>query len=400
MSIIASVRNEYRTYRVSYRDKEPLVRFIVNALHGCGCKILFVSPPSEAPFRITFETEDGERMGVIAYAFLANQRLTTNRPDDEHRFQVKYGTKDGKLHHLWQDPYGLYTTLFLGINTELGFFVGADPVLHSPTKFFISVEFKQHHVQRIMCDGWHAWERDRRSQDARPAEVLVGGKPENFLRYIRFEREALGEDAGHRQLLAERGLSLAIENRSDAMSPTRTFFEPPPPRKLHELAQELALTETEVLDLIESAPRLKMAVRGWVAEEHLSRELKTIPGVTGCKRITAEGGADVTLRFEGTHLTIECKNVLRRKTRDGLPRVDFQRTRASKADPCSRYYSPDDFNIVAACLHALTEHWEFRYIASMRLPAHRRCKGKLDNNVRVDERWSQDPRKALRAAIC
>ena len=42
--------------------------------------------------------------------------------------KVKYGSKDGRLHRLWQDPFGLSTTLFLGINAEEGFFVGADPV--------------------------------------------------------------------------------------------------------------------------------------------------------------------------------------------------------------------------------------------------------------------------------
>src|SRR5688572_26434870 len=116
---------------------------MLNALRGAGCRILYSSPPNEAPFRITFETELGERHGIIAYAFLANSRLTKNRPRDEHRFQLKYGSKrDASFHALWQDPYGLYTTLLVGINTERGFFVGADPVLHSPTRLFISVEFK------------------------------------------------------------------------------------------------------------------------------------------------------------------------------------------------------------------------------------------------------------------
>ncbi|MCG6897660.1 MAG: hypothetical protein LJE60_11225 [Thiocapsa sp.] len=75
-----------------------------------------MSPPNEAPFRLTFEAPDGERMGILAYAFLANARATRNRPCDEHRFQLKYGSKDGQLHELWQDPFQLYTTLLFGIN--------------------------------------------------------------------------------------------------------------------------------------------------------------------------------------------------------------------------------------------------------------------------------------------
>ena len=184
---------EPHSYRVQGNAKKPLLDFMLNALRLAGCRIIHTSEPDEAPFRITFETMDGERMGIIVYAFLANQKLTKNRPSDEHRFQVKYGSKDGLEHELWQDPYGLYTTLFVGINPEQGFFVGADPVLHNPTKLFISIEFKQEHTDHILDKGWYAWERDRRTGDDTLIEVLVGGRTESFLRFIYFEREALGE---------------------------------------------------------------------------------------------------------------------------------------------------------------------------------------------------------------
>ncbi len=220
--------------------------------------------------------------------------------------------------------------------------------------------------------------------------MLVGGTAESFLRYVRFEREALREDPGHRQLLAEK-----------VIGGGRTRWHPagPAPRELHRLAKELALSETEVLNLIEGFPRLKMAVRGWVAEEHLYRLVSKVPGVTHCERLKRDGQPDIGLRFRGQPLTIECKNVLRKKTAAGLPRVDFQRTRASMSDPCSRYYSPTDFGVVAACLHAVSEKWEFRFVPSVGLAPHRRCPGKLDSNVRVDARWLADPAKALLAAI-
>src|SRR2546428_4947630 len=173
---------EPRTFRVNARDRAPLLQFILSSLRSQKCGILYFSPADIAPFRVTFETCDGERMGIIVYAFLANSRVTRNRPADEHRFQIKYGSKDGRSHPLWQDPFGLYTTLFVGINPEQGFFVGADPVLHSPTKFFISLEFKQTHADSIVADGWHVWERDRRANDEEPVEVLVGGTPGYFPR--------------------------------------------------------------------------------------------------------------------------------------------------------------------------------------------------------------------------
>jgi hypothetical protein len=384
---------DYRVYAVSRRDKAPLLQFILGALEDQGCRILRAPEPNHAPFRITFETPDGERLGILVYAFFANSRLTTNRPADEHRFQVKYGPDTKRWHELWQDPYLLYTTLFCGIDPERGIFVGADPVLHSPTRFFISIEYKEHHAQEILHRGWHSWERERRSGGDEPVEVLVGGTASSFLRYVRFEREALREDQGHRQWLAERvarpegGLVLPGSSLGGAPVPTGV--------RLHALAQEFEMDESEVLDLIAKARRLKMAVRGWVAEEHLARQLVKVPGITKCERLDEEGQSDIRLSFKGRSLTVECKNVLRETNAAGQPRVDFQRTRASKSDPCSRYYSPDDFDVVAACLHAVTERWEYRFIPTRALDPHKRCTGKLSNSVKVDARWTEDIREAL-----
>jgi hypothetical protein len=387
---------DYEIYRVRRADKKPLQNFIVTALEGEGCRILRASDPDHAPFRITFETSLGERMGILVYAFFANARLTKNRPDDEHRFQVKYGPDDKQLHRLWQDPYLLYTTLFCGIDPERGIFIGADPVLHSPTRFFISIEYKEGHVEEILSRGWHAWERDHRSGDDKPIEVLVGGTTKSFLKYVKFEREALAEDQGHRQLLAEQ----ISRPRPPLVLPGLVADGglAPEPLRLHALAKEFEMSEVEVLDLIAEARRLKMAVRGWVAEQHLVKRLAAVPGVSDCARIEKEGGPDVSLKFEGRPLTVECKNVLRQKTKDGMARMDFQRTRASKSDPCSRYYSPREFDVLAACLHAVSEQWEFSYALPSSLTPHAACPGKLSNNVRIDGRWSTEAASVLRAA--
>lgn len=390
--------SEYRTYRVLARDRQPLIDFIVDALHVAGCRVLHVPPADVAPFRFTFETPIGERMGIIVYAFLANQKATKNRPSDEHRFQVKYGSKgDGSPQPIFHDPYDLYTTLFLGINPERGFFVGADPWLHNPTKFFISIEFKDTDVEIVLDSGWAAWERERRSGSDEPVEVLIGGTREHFLRYVYFERAALREDQGHRHWLAENIENVLSSPVTRPGTGTTHIIEPP---NLHALAEEFELAESEVLDLIEKAPRLKMAVRGWVAEEHLFRELCAFPGVTDCVHIQEEGGADVRLRYRGSMpLEIECKNVLRRTTAQGLARIDFQRTRVSKSDPCTRYYKPTDFDVVAGCLHAVSSKWEFRYALPGTLDPHPRCAGRIWNNVRIDQdRWSASPEPILELA--
>jgi len=53
----------YHVYKVKRSDKEPLLRFILSALESSGARILQYSKPDEAPFRITFETPNGERLG-------------------------------------------------------------------------------------------------------------------------------------------------------------------------------------------------------------------------------------------------------------------------------------------------------------------------------------------------
>lgn len=380
----------YRTYRVRASDRGPLLDFMLEALRDSGCTIIKHSPRNEAPFRIAFVAPSGERLGILVYAFYANSKLTKNRPDDEWRFQVKYGSDARKDHVLWIDPYGIYTTLFVGISPEHGLFIGADPAMHNPTRFFISVEFKEQHVAEIRKRGWYGWERDNRGDEAPPVEVLVGGTTERFLQYVRFERAAAGLDQGHRQLLAERWLD------GPGTRSTATVDSPIAVDGLHALAREFEMRERDVLDLIASARRLKMAVRGWVAEEHLVKRLASVAGVSDCVRLDIEGGADVSLRFEGSRtLTVQCKNVLRNRTADGTARMDFQRTRASQGDPCSRYYKPGDYDLVAACLHAVTERWEYKYVVPGILERHKRCPARVANNVRIDDRWTADARVML-----
>jgi hypothetical protein len=337
-----------RQYAVRPSARRPLIEFMLRALAASGCKVIYCSPADQAPFLITFELSTGERMGVVAYAFLATRTVTKNRPADERSFQVKYGSKEdygeSNSHEIWRDPLGLFTTLFLGISPDEDFFVAVDPAMHNPTKFFIRVEFKDSQADAIKSKGWFAWERDRVGREE-PIEVLVGGKSHSFLDLIRFERAAEGLDPGNRQLLAERPALFG------SLPATPVKREEVAEAAIHPLAKEFELSTNEILDVIASARRLKMAVRGWVAEEHLRDQLAKIPGVTDCKRVDDEGSPDITLRFQsGPPLTVECKNVLRVTNKAGDARMDFQRTRASKSDPCSRYYAP---SLQLACTPSL-----------------------------------------------
>ncbi len=396
-------RGDFRTYRVSTGRRAGTINWLLKGLELGGCRIITPPAPGIAPFKVVFETPTGERMGAVFYLFTITSVVTKNRPADEGRFQLKYGSKDGKLHDLWQDPTGLYTTVFLGIDPSNGCWVAADPVLHSPTLMFISLEFKRHQLQAAKDLGWHVWEREstiRRNQ--RPdavvgIEALVGGRPERLLDLVRFERAAKGLDQGNRQLLAEKFTDIvegAAVPRRKGMSEASVSYA-----KLHQLAEEFSMGQDEILDLIAATPRLKMAVRGWVAEDHLTRQLSRVPGVTNCRRLNEEGKPDITLRYKGSPpLYIECKNVLRQTTAEGLARVDFQRTRASKRDHCTRYYRTDEFDVIAACLHAVTERWEFKFRIPTQLALHPKCPGRLSNLVRVDTAWSGAERALTQAA--
>lgn len=383
------------TFDVRPSARKPLIEFMLSALESAGCRLIFCSGDRTAPFVITFETATGERMGIVAYAFLATRTPTPKRPQDERSFQIKYGSKAGNATHaLWMDRLGLYTTLLIGIDPDEGFFVAADPAIHNPTRLFIRLEFKDDHAERIRSRGWYAWERVKRGGHSEPIEVLVGGRKDRFLDLIRFERAAVSLSPGDRQLLAEKPeiISTSSPHGSGTMLAA-------PSDALHPLAQEFSLSPQQILELIANARRLKMAVRGWVAEQHLLEALQGISGVENCQRLDTDGSPDISLSYEGGRLlTIECKNVLRVVDKDNYPRIDFQRTRASKKDPCSRYYAPTDFDIVAGCLHAVTEEWEFRYTLTSRLQPHKSCKGKIASNVRIDSAWINDPTMIFRQA--
>ena len=267
---------EWKSYSVSRADKRPLLAFVLKALEMRGCHAVYASEPNRAPFFIVFDTPSGERQGVLVYAFFANSKLTANRPPDERRFQVKYGSKllKGVL-EVAIDPRDLITTLFLGIDLVEGIFIAADPVMNTPAPMSRSIEFKDEHVELIRVHDWAVWERDRRpgKSKSRPTagledfrtEVLVGGKQERLLDLISLERLARRLDPGERHLLARRKIEV-LRGSPKALP--------------HAVLKEFGIEPEALFDLIEGASRLKMAVRGWVAEQHLFDALQSLQGVS------------------------------------------------------------------------------------------------------------------------
>jgi hypothetical protein len=285
----------------------------------------------------------------------------------------------------------------LRFDVDRGVFVAADPLMNTPAPMSRSIEFKADHVKRILSSGWAAWERERHQPKtkSRPAvalnedlrtEILVGGRQDRVLDLILLERAARRVDPGQRHLdPGERHLLADKLNEVPSHLPDAAISHP--------LLDELDIESKALLDVIEGASRLKMAVRGWVAEAHLAEILSNTPGVTDCKRLGGDRQPDISLRWRGgPPILVECKNTLREKYADGRPKVDFQRTRAAKGDPCSRYYRPGDFAVLAACLHPISEKWEFRFAPTADLPKHNTCTGRIANMIGVSERlFTQSP---------
>jgi hypothetical protein len=370
-----------KRYRVVRRSE--VVAKIASALRDCGAIILETADPKIAPFEFAIRTPTNERLELICYAFTANKYRQSGRPPDEHRFQIKYGSDFDRYHDIFFDPLGRQITLMFGVHLEAGVFIAVDPRMHTPTWFSSSVEFKTSELTSSERNGWHGWQRDRsnaRRKRARPednlqTETVIGFRSDQFLRYAEFERVASGLDCGERLSLSDR-----IE---EALTAGKILT---PTSGRHPLELQLGLPASVILDIISGAFRLAVAVRGSVAEHHLENYLKGVPGVRDVRHIGEDGKPDFEVAYRRKTFLIECKNVLARSQK-GMPKVDFQKTRASKVDPCSRYYKPTQFQVLAACLHPITKQWEFRFASTDKLEPHPRCVGRLSSNVIVREDW-------------
>lgn len=375
--ILRNMIEQPRRYHVSPGDKKPLLEVFRRGLLA-GAEILEEPGPGIAPFEYVIRTAQGERIRLIAYIFRATKYHPGDkreRPEDEHRFQIKYGSDFDSYHWLeLPRPQDSSTvTLFIGVHLEAGILVGCDPVMHNPTWFSKSVEFKDEQIAFASERGWYGWERARLESGRRKRELplldyrtetVIAFTPENLLRYIELERVATGLDPGERLLLAEMPLG---EPRDD-------------------LEVELGLSAGEILDMIQRSFRLKVAVRGGAAQVHLQKLLETVPGVSEIVPIDEDARADFGVRYRSRRrqVQIECKNVLRSHRLAGLPLVEYQKTRASKGDPqCGRYYGFEHCDILAACLHPILERWDYRFRVSEELPPHGSCPGKVHPRIGV-----------------
>jgi hypothetical protein len=232
--------------RYSGLRQSKIVARIEEALRECGAEILVRADPTTAPFEFTVKTPTGVQRELICYAFRANAYQRAEGRPVRHRFQIMYGSGSDRCHQLYFDSRGKKTTLLFGVHLELGLFVGVDPRMHSPTWFPRSVEFKTSDLEAARAQRWHAWERERsgarrrvRPEESLLTETVIAFQPDQFLRYVEFERMACGLDCGERCRLSdriERGLSQREAPRSA--------------HRRHSLEVQLGLPASDILDMV------------------------------------------------------------------------------------------------------------------------------------------------------
>ncbi len=164
----------------------------------------------------------------------------------------------------------------------------------------------------------------------------------------------------------------------------------------HPLAEEYGLTSDELLDAINRRFRAKVTLEGAVAEVHLGKHIKNAQDrglIIRFEEHDRDDYPDYTIWLPArpdTGYLIECKNIrdsqeAYKKAGDIVAyKVETQKTRASKADPSSRFYDTNHFDVLAVCLGKKTHDWrQFLYICTPDLPKHSKHQTKIAVTHRV-----------------
>jgi hypothetical protein len=386
-------RSYAQVYRVMERD--DVHAYLLQAVERAGGEVLYASEPNRAPVYLGIQGPRDERIGVLCYPFRCNPPPIKGRAPDEHRLQIRYGGEASWFnqdHRVGLDIAGVDTTIVLGVHLQADLLIGLDPLRYDPLPMGISIEFKQADVEEAQRSGWHVWERATRPGQRRTSrtreglETLIAFRPERLLAYVGFERRSSGL-----------GLDPPLRFRAAEVAATDPIV--PGYGGGHELEEEFGLSSTEILELIAQRARLSVAVRGGVAEHHLARHLHDDVEVASSALIERDGQPDFEVGLvDGRQVLVECKNVSPNTYADGAPKVEVQKTRSQRDDPAGRFYRPEQFDVVAACLYAVSGAWEFRFKATADMARHQAHPDRLAVLHRVDDSWSTTLAGALRSA--
>lgn len=368
-------------YRVSGRH--DLHSFLLDAVASSGGRLLYSSDANRAPVYLGIQLSSDERIGVLVYPFRITRNTIRNRPADEVRGQLRYGSEESweRPHPVGKDIAGVDVSLVVGIDLADEVFVGLDARLWDPLPMGISFYAKAAEIEIAREQSWHVWEKVNRGGTRRQAprspsslETVVAFQPHRFIDYVRLERRASS-------------LRLDPALRFTAAEAMRYQGPDEPPRR-HVLEEQFALTSEQILDIIGGRNRLSVAVRGGVAEHHLERRLREDPDIADVRRLDVDAMHDFDVTtVTGELLRVECKNASPKLNAAGEFRVEVQKTRASKSDPASRFYPVDSFDVVAACVFSATGKWDFWFGRTSQMQRHRTFADRLAPVQVVTSDW-------------
>lgn len=369
-------------YRVQGRS--DLHDFLIQAVSASGGRVLYASDPGYAPVYLGVQLDSDERIGLLVYPFRITRNTIRNRPGDEVRGQLRYGSENSwkRRHPVGRDIAGVDVTMIIGIDLTDGVLLGLDANLWDPLPMGISFYAKDAEIEQAKRTGWNVWEKINRGGTKRSGarsptnlETVVAFTADRLIDYARLERRASA-------------LRLDPPLRFAAATALADRTLPDEPQRRHVLEEQFALTSEQILDIIGGRNRLSVAVRGGVAEYHLEQQLTGVPGIASVQRLDVDAmhDFDVTLD-DGTLLRVECKNASPKTYADGAFKVEVQKTRASKGDPASRFYPIDGFDVVAACLFSPTGQWEFRFGRTAEMPRHKDFPDRLTPIQTITASW-------------
>lgn len=369
-------------YRV--QGRADLHAFLLEAVTASGGRVVYASDPHRAPVYLGVQLDSDERIGMLVYPFRITRNTIKNRPADEVRGQLRYGSEESwkREHPVGRDIAGIDVSMILGVDLADDVVLGLDANLWDPLPMGISFYAKDAEIERAKASGWHVWEKlnragTKRSEPRSPTslETIVAFTPDRLIDYARLERRAtsLRLDPPLRYSAA---VTLADKTTASEL-PGR-----------HVLEEQFALTSEQILDIIGGRNRLSVAVRGGVAEYHLEHLLEHASGVAAVERLDVDAMHDFNVTMtDGRHHRVECKNASPKVSASGAFKVEVQKTRASKGDPASRFYPADGFDVVAACLFSPTGRWEFRYGLTARMTRHKDFPNRLAPIQTITDDW-------------
>lgn len=372
-------------YRV--QNRADLHDFLLHAVEMSGGRVLYASDPGRAPVYLGVQLDSDERIGMLVYPFRVTHNTITNRPSDEVRGQLRYGSEESwkREHPVGRDIAGVDVTMILGIDLAAGVILGLDANLWDPLPMGISFYAKTTEIEQAKEHGWHVWEKvnrggNKRTEARSPTnlETVVAFAPDRLIDYARLERRSTS-------MRLDPPLRFAAATAMDERA------LPNEPQSRHVLEEQFALTSEQILDIIGGRNRLSVAVRGGVAEYHLEQQLTGASGIASVERLDVDAMHDFDITLDdGTFLRVECKNASPKTSTDGRFKVEVQKTRASKGDPASRFYAVDGFDVVAACLFSPTGRWEFRFGLTADMARHKDFSNRLAPIQTITDNWTDN----------